>query len=161
MLREGDQYIAFLPRERNQILLLSKATSLALQAGRPARWQPPAVRVGEAALWKTATLVSKWNWFCPASIKFLWRYSTEGYPLVAKRLRGGFMDWQALWDWLSNPSNQQMLVWIGGGAAAVAAGMAVFRFLRGRAGAKAAATTTVYYAPVSRAARRLRPLSQH
>jgi hypothetical protein len=41
------------------------------------------------------------------------------------------MHWQALWDWLSNPSNQQTLVWIGGGAAAVATGTAVFMFLRG------------------------------
>lgn len=28
------------------------------------------------------------------------------------------MDWQALWDWLSDPNNRTVLAWLGGGVLA-------------------------------------------
>lgn len=46
----------------------------------------------------------------------------------------GIMNYQALWEWLSNPSNQQTLAWIGGGVVAIACGVgAVFKSLHNKA----------------------------
>ena len=45
------------------------------------------------------------------------------------------MDWPAIWEWLSDPDNQATLGFLGGGLAAVAAGIwAVLKYLRSRRG---------------------------
>ena len=39
------------------------------------------------------------------------------------------MDWEALWNWLSNSANQDTLAWLGGGFVVLATGVwAVFKF---------------------------------
>jgi hypothetical protein len=82
---------------------------------------------------ETAVLVETDPGFFTASIKASWTVFNGRLASRGQAVGGEIMDWSALWDWLSNPSNQQTLAWIGGGAAAVGAGVwTVIKFLHGK-----------------------------
>jgi hypothetical protein len=67
-------YSSDLPEELRAVLA---ATGVAPQAGRPARWQPPAARVGEAALCK---IEAEGRINPPASTSFRMLGARAGHP---------------------------------------------------------------------------------